>query len=133
VTAREPGLRILEDGELAADLVGEFFGARLAAITDLPDGAIGQQPFALTIPPAGRAVAHDHGQRETLVHVLSGSGNILWGQQLEHAARIGPGASVLVPAGAFHQEINESTDDELELLVFGDDAPSWAGAHQLAP
>jgi len=126
-------VRILEDGAPDAGLVRGFFEQRLAAITHLPDGASERQPLSLTIPPARRTVAHDHGLRETLVHVLSGSGKLLWGRQLEHAARIGPGASVLIAAGVFHQEINESTDDELELWFLGDDAPSWAGAHQLAP
>jgi uncharacterized RmlC-like cupin family protein len=87
----------------------------------------------VSIPPAGRTVGHSHGPRETLVHVLSGNGKVLWGQQLEHSARITPGASVVIPAGVFHQEINESTDDELRLLFFGDDGQSCAGEHQLAP
>jgi uncharacterized RmlC-like cupin family protein len=137
VTALEPEVRILEDGALDAGLVRGFFDQRLAAITHLPEGASGDRPSSLTIPPAGRTVAHDHGRHETLVHVLSGNGKVLWGQQLEHSARIGPGTSVLIPAGVFHQEINESAHDEFQLVFFGDadscDDLASAGAHQLAP
>lgn len=137
MTSREPEVRILEDGALDAGLVHGFFDQRLAAITHLPDGASGQQLLSLTIPPVGRTVGHNHGLHETLVHVLRGNGKVLWGQQLEHSARIGPGASVLIPAGVFHQEINESADDELQLVLFFDvdssDDLASAGAHQLAP
>jgi uncharacterized RmlC-like cupin family protein len=131
VTAPGAGVRVIDDGGPDADLVRGFFEQRLAAITHLPEGATGHQPLSLTIPPAGRTVAHDHGPHDTLVHVVSGHGQVLWGRQLEHSASVGPGASVLIKAGVFHQEINVSSSDDLELLLFGADGP--AAAHGLLP
>jgi len=124
-------VRVIADDGLDAGLVRGFFEQRLAAITHLPDGATGHQPLSLRIPPAGRTVAHDHGPHETLVHVVSGQGQVLWGKELEHSAAVGPGASLLIQAGVLHQEINLSHSDELELLVFGDNGS--AVAHRLSP
>jgi uncharacterized RmlC-like cupin family protein len=126
---------LLEDGTRDADLVRGFFDQRLAAITHLPEGASGHRPSTLTIPHASRTVAHHHGPHESIVHVLRGNGTVLWGQQLEHSIRIGPGVSVLMPAGVFHQEINESAGDDLQLVFIGEsdsgDDSTRAGTHQL--
>jgi uncharacterized RmlC-like cupin family protein len=71
-------------------------------------GAGGICMHLLTIPPAGRAKAHLHESHETAIYVLSGTGRMWWGDNLEHVMDCGPGDMIYIPAGMPHLPTNPS-------------------------
>jgi uncharacterized RmlC-like cupin family protein len=62
----------------------------------------------LTIPPKGRAKAHLHESHETAIYVISGTGEMWYGHQLEHHMVCGPGDMIYIPAGVPHLPANPS-------------------------
>jgi uncharacterized RmlC-like cupin family protein len=71
-------------------------------------GAEGICMHVLTIPPQGRAKAHLHERHETAIYVLSGHGQMWYGEQLEECVDCGPGDLVYIPAGVPHLPANAS-------------------------
>lgn len=65
--------------------------------------------------------AHHHGELESVIYVVRGRARMRWGEQLEFTAEAGPGDFIFVPPFVPHQEINASTDDELECVVIRSD------------
>ncbi len=62
----------------------------------------------LTIPPGGRAKAHLHENHETAIYVLSGQGEMWYGEHLEEHMTCGPGDLIYIPAGVPHLPGNAS-------------------------
>jgi uncharacterized RmlC-like cupin family protein len=71
-------------------------------------GARGLCMHLLTIPPGGRAKAHLHENHETAIYVLSGQGEMWYGERLEEHMTCGPGDLVYIPAGVPHLPANSS-------------------------
>lgn len=65
--------------------------------------------------------AHHHGELESVIYVVRGRARMRWGEELEFTAEAGPGDFIFVPPFVPHQEINASTDDELECVVIRSD------------
>src|SRR5215217_4469461 len=71
-------------------------------------GARGLCMHLLTIPPGGRAKAHLHESHETAIYVLSGQGQMWYGEHLEEHVTCGPGDLIYIPAGVPHLPANAS-------------------------
>jgi uncharacterized RmlC-like cupin family protein len=65
-------------------------------------GSRGLCMHLLTIPPGERARAHLHESHESVVYVLSGTGEMWFGEQLEQHVVVGPGDFLYIPAGVPH-------------------------------
>lgn len=70
-------------------------------------GASGICMHLLTIPPGGRAKAHKHETHETAIYVISGTGRMYWGQNLEHLIELKAGEMLYIPADCPHLPFND--------------------------
>jgi uncharacterized RmlC-like cupin family protein len=71
----------------------------------------------LTIPPGGRAKAHKHASHESAIYLLSGSGCMWYGHQLEHHVQLHPGDFLYIPADMPHLPYNPSTTEEAVAVI----------------
>jgi uncharacterized RmlC-like cupin family protein len=95
-------------------------------------GARGLCMHLLTIPPGGRAKAHLHENHETAVYVLSGRGEMWYGEHLEEHVTCGPGDLIYIPAGIPHLPANPS-DTEPCLAVLARTDPNEQESVVLRP
>jgi uncharacterized RmlC-like cupin family protein len=73
-------------------------------------GSRGLCMHLLEIPPGERARAHLHESHESVVYVLSGTGEMWFGEQLERHVVVGPGDFLFIPAGVPHLPANPGTE-----------------------
>ena len=66
----------------------------------------------LRIPPGGRAKVHLHEHHETAIYVLSGRGEMWFGDELEQHLTCAPGDMIYIPAGVPHLPLNPSPTEE---------------------
>jgi uncharacterized RmlC-like cupin family protein len=71
-------------------------------------GAQGICMHLLTIPPGGRAQPHLHEAHETAIFVLSGEGEMWFGENLAEHLRVKAGEFLYIPAGMPHLPANPS-------------------------
>jgi uncharacterized RmlC-like cupin family protein len=101
-------LRMAGNGRATAfDFTGEG-GARTWI------GTVTMQPNAVT-------GGHHHGRHEVALYVISGHGELRWGESLEFSAEIGAGDFAYFTPGVPHEERNLSADRTLEFLVVRSD------------
>ncbi|HEU5434706.1 MAG TPA: cupin domain-containing protein [Thermomicrobiales bacterium] len=62
----------------------------------------------LTIPPGGRAQPHLHENHETAIYVLSGEGEMWYGDDLAEHLTVKAGEFLYIPAGVPHVPANRS-------------------------
>ena len=82
--------------------------AYFAGISAESVGARGICMHMLTIPPGGRAKAHLHENHETAIYVLSGEGEMWYGDGLTEHLVVRPGEFLYIPAGVPHLPANAS-------------------------
>ena len=68
---------------------------------------------ALTIPPGGQSAAHLHATHESAAYVISGHGEMFYGDGLRERMEFGPGDFVYIAAGAPHVVRNTSRTEPL--------------------
>jgi uncharacterized RmlC-like cupin family protein len=95
-------------------------------------GARGLCVHLLTIPPGGRAKAHLHENHETAIYVLSGQGQMWYGERLEEHVTCVPGDLIYIPAGVPHLRAN-SGDTEPCLAVLARTGPNEQESVVLRP
>lgn len=74
-------------------------------------GSVGSEAICmhmLIIPPGGKGKTHLHEAHETAIYVLSGTGSMWWGDQLEHEMHGKQGDMIYIPAGVPHLPFNPS-------------------------
>lgn len=71
-------------------------------------GATGICMHLLTIPPGGKAKAHLHEDHETAIYVLSGEGEMWYGEVLAQHMVVKAGDMLYIPAGTPHLPANRS-------------------------
>ena len=71
----------------------------------------------LTIPPGGRAKAHKHASHETAIYMLSGSGCMWYGHQLEHHCVLHPAEFLYIPADMPHLPYNSSKTEDAVAII----------------
>jgi len=65
----------------------------------------------LTIPPGGRANAHLHEAHESAIYVISGEGQMWYGDDLEQHVTVKAGEFLYIPAGVPHLPANLSATE----------------------
>ena len=71
----------------------------------------------LDLPPGARGKAHLHEAHETAIYVISGSGEMLYGEGLRERMTYAAGDYIYIPAGAPHVPINTSATEHLVAVV----------------
>ncbi len=73
--------------------------------------------MTLTIPPGGRAKAHLHENHETAIYVLSGEGQMWYGDQLQEHLVVKAGEFLYIPAGVAHLPANNSAIEPCVAII----------------
>ena len=73
-------------------------------------GSTGLCMHLLTIPPGGRAKAHRHAHHETAIYVISGEGEMWFGDRLESHMVTRAGEMLYIPAGVPHLPTNRGRE-----------------------
>ena len=71
----------------------------------------------VTIPPGGRAKAHQHDGHETAIYILSGESGMWYGESLEEHLTARAGSFVYIPAGMPHLPYNLSAAESCVAIV----------------
>lgn len=100
---------------------GEFRGKQgldyLEGISAETVGSHGICMHMLSIPPGGRANAHLHENRETAIYVLSGEGEMWFGEGLRERLAAKTGEFVYIPEGVPHLPANPSATEPLVAVL----------------
>ena len=90
------------------------YGAGISAETA---GSRGLCLHTLVIPPGGRGQAHLHAHHESAIHVVSGEGEMWWGDGLAHHEVVNAGDFVYIPADMPHQPYNPSDSENCVAVI----------------
>jgi uncharacterized RmlC-like cupin family protein len=91
--------------DYAAGISAESAGARALCLN------------VLDLPPGARAKAHLHAEHETAIYIISGSGDMLYGDGLRERMTAGAGDFIYIPAGMPHLPINTSETEHMIAVV----------------
>ena len=83
---------------------------RVAAVSRELAGSQGIWAGITDVGPSVASGVHHHGELETVIYVVSGHGQIRWGDRMEFLEDVEPGDFIYVPPFVPHQEINPSAD-----------------------
>jgi uncharacterized RmlC-like cupin family protein len=84
---------------------------RVAAVSRELAGSVGLWAGVTVVAPETASGVHHHGELETIIYVVSGSGKIRWWEdKKEFEEQVEPGDFIYVPPFVPHQEINASPD-----------------------
>jgi len=101
----KPTCRVVRPGETYAGKQGFEYFAGLSAESV---GARGLCMHLLEVPPGGRAKAHLHENHESAIYVLSGVGEMYFGDRLQEHVTVNTGEFLYIPAGVPHLPVNRS-------------------------
>src|ERR1700722_5006981 len=94
-----PTCRLVRAGQPYQGKQGLMYAPAISAETV---GAQAIHMQLLTIPPGGRAKAHKHAFHESAIYMLSGTGAMWYGHQLEHHVELSPTDFLYIPADMPH-------------------------------
>jgi uncharacterized RmlC-like cupin family protein len=99
--------------------VGQHAGMeRSIAISHPTVGSERLYSSIVSTAPGDKTRVHHHGDCETSIYIVSGSGRYTWGPSgLEHEMTASAGDFVYIPAGEIHVEENASTADPLVVVL----------------
>ena len=106
--------RVLRRGETYAGKQGFSYFVGLSAETV---GARAICMHLLEVPPGGRAKAHLHENHETAIYVLSGRGEMWYGDDLSEHMVIHAGEFCYIPAGVPHLPVNPSETEPCVAVI----------------
>jgi uncharacterized RmlC-like cupin family protein len=109
-----PTCRIIRPGAGYEGKQGVSYAAGVSAETA---GSRGLCLHTLVIPPGGRGQAHLHEHHESAIYVISGQGEMWWGEGLADHAVVDAGDFVYIPAGVPHLPANRSGTEPLTAVV----------------
>jgi uncharacterized RmlC-like cupin family protein len=101
----QPTCRVVSGG---AEFTGKQALRHVPGISAQSVGAQGIHLQIVTIPPGGRAKAHQHVGHETAIYLLSGESGLWYGQRLEEHLLAQTGDFVYIPANMPHLPYNPS-------------------------
>ena len=90
---------------------------RVAAVSQALAGSQGIWAGVTVVAPSVVSGVHHHGALETVIYVVSGRGQIRWGDRMEFVEDVEPGDFIYVPPFVPHQEINASQNEELVCVL----------------
>ena len=82
-----------------------------------------QTPGVTVVGPHIASGKHHHGELETVIYVVSGHGQIRWGENLEFSESVEPGDFIYVPPFVPHQEMNPSSEPSQWVIVRNSQEP----------
>jgi uncharacterized RmlC-like cupin family protein len=71
----------------------------------------------VTIPPGARANAHYHERHETAIYVVSGGGEVWYGDRLQDHAVFQAGDFIYIGAGVPHLPVNPSRTEPMVAII----------------
>jgi uncharacterized RmlC-like cupin family protein len=83
---------------------------RLAAINSALSSSSQICGGIMIAQPHTASSVHHHGEQETIIYVLGGSGQVRWGRYGECSETVSPGDFVFIPAHLPHQELNPTAE-----------------------
>ena len=109
-----PTCRLVRAGQPYQGKQGLMYAPAISAETV---GAQAIHMQLLTIPPGGRAKAHKHAFHESAIYMLSGTGAMWYGHQLEHHVELKPTDFLYIPADIPHLPYNPSATEETVAVI----------------
>src|SRR5258708_11139142 len=118
-----PDVRITRNNHLDRNAPQSAGILRLAAInSDLSSSS--HICGGIMIAQAHTASSVHHGEQETIIYVLGGSGQVRWGRHGECSETVRPGDFVFIPAHLPHQELNPTAETVTWVVIRSDPQPS---------
>ena len=118
---KHSGVRVIPGDSLDENTAQTPGMNRAAAINLARVGAQKIWAGTVHIHANAKTGAHHHGELESVIYVVRGRARMRWGESLEFTAEAGPGDFIYVPPFVPHQEINASTDEDLECVLVRSD------------
>ena len=109
-----PTCRLVRAGQPYQGKQGLMYAPAISAETV---GAQAIHMQLLTIPPNGRARAHKHASHESAIYMLSGTGAMWYGHQLEHHVELNPTDFLYIPADMPHLPYNLSETESAVAVI----------------
>jgi uncharacterized RmlC-like cupin family protein len=109
-----PTCRLVRAGQPYQGKQGLMYAPAISAETV---GAQAIHMQMLTIPPGGRAKAHKHAFHESAIYMLSGTGAMWYGHQLEHHVELHPTDFLYIPADMPHLPYNPSATADAVAII----------------
>jgi uncharacterized RmlC-like cupin family protein len=107
-------------GDAAEGRTGVTYAAGISAASA---GATGLCLQLASLPPGGRARAHQHDEHESAAYMIEGEMVMWFGERLEHELVARPGDFVYIPSGLPHLVMNAS-DTEPAVAVLARTDPN---------
>ncbi len=117
------GVRVIKPHEFDANTPQTPGMQRLAAVSQQLAGSVGIWAGVTVVAPHVASGKHHHGELETVIYVVSGHGQIRWGDNLEFSESVEPGDFIYVPPFVPHQEINPSDAPSRWVIVRNSQEP----------
>jgi uncharacterized RmlC-like cupin family protein len=114
---RTEGVRIIRPDQFDSNIAQTAGLHRLAAVSSANTGASKLWAGTFTVEAKAKTGPHHHGDLETVIYVLNGVARLRWGERLEFEAEATAGDFIYVPPYVPHQEINPSTDLQLQCVL----------------
>ena len=105
-----PDVRITHSNQLDRNTPQSAGILRLAAINSDLSSSTHICGGVMIAQPHTASSVHHHGEQETIIYVLGGSGQVRWGRYGECSETVRPGDFVFIPAHLPHQELNPSSE-----------------------
>ena len=117
------GVRVIKPHQFDANTPQTPGMQRMAAISQQLAGSVGIWAGVTVVEAHVASAKHHHGELETVIYVVSGHGQIRWGDNLEYSEQVEPGDFIYVPPFIPHQEINPSDEPSQWVIVRNSQEP----------
>lgn len=111
------GVRVIKPHQFDANTPQTPGMQRVAAVSQALAGSQGIWAGVTVVAPNVASGVHHHGALETVIYVVSGRGQIRWGDRMELVEDVEPGDFIYVPPFVPHQEINPSPDTPSQWVI----------------
>jgi uncharacterized RmlC-like cupin family protein len=95
---------------------GQYGASYVFGVTAETVGARGLSMALATVPPGARTKAHVHEHHESAIYVISGRGELYFGEQLENREAVQAGDFLYMPEGSPHVAVNTSPTEPLVVI-----------------
>ena len=117
------GVRVIRPHQFNANTPQTPGMQRVAAVSRELAGSVGIWAGMTVVGPHIASAMHHHGELETVIYVVSGHGQIRWGDTLEFSESVEPGDFIYVPPFVPHQELNPSDEPSQWVIVRNSQEP----------